>query len=232
MSSPGLKPAASIALTQNSSAASADGRFGAKPPSSPTLVLWPAFFSAALQRMEDLRAPAHGFGEGRRADRQDHELLEVDRVVGVDAAIDDVHHRRRQHAGHRPADIAVERQAGRFGRRLGDRQRHAEDGVGAEPRLVGRAVERDHRLVDLELVLRLEARDRVEQVAVDRLDRLQDALAAVAALVAVAQLDRLARARSRRPTERRRGPSSRPRGSRRPRPSDCRGCRGFRGRRR
>ena len=31
-----------------SSAASADGRFGAKPPSSPTLVLWPAFFSSAF----------------------------------------------------------------------------------------------------------------------------------------------------------------------------------------
>src|SRR4030088_1897798 len=30
----------------NSSAASADGKFGAKPPSSPTLVLWPAFFSS------------------------------------------------------------------------------------------------------------------------------------------------------------------------------------------
>ncbi len=30
---------------QKSSAASAEGRFGAKPPSSPTLVLCPAFFS-------------------------------------------------------------------------------------------------------------------------------------------------------------------------------------------
>jgi hypothetical protein len=36
-----------IAATTRSSAASADGRFGAKPPSSPTLVLWPADLSAA-----------------------------------------------------------------------------------------------------------------------------------------------------------------------------------------
>ena len=132
----------------------------------------------ALERMEGLRAPAHGVGEGRRADRQDHELLEVDRIVGMDAAIDDIHHRRRQDARRRSADIAVERQAGRFGRGLGDRERHAEDGVGPEPRLVGRAVEGDHRLVDLELVLRLEAGDRVENVAIDRFDRLQHALAA------------------------------------------------------
>ena len=61
-------------------------------------------------------------------------------------------------------------------------------------RLVRRAVELDHGLVDLDLVLGLEAGDRVENVAVDRFDRLQDALAAVAALVAVAQFDRLVRA--------------------------------------
>ena len=42
------------------------------------------------------------------------------------------------------ADIAVERQPVGGGRGLGDRERHAEDGVGAEPRLVRRAVERDH----------------------------------------------------------------------------------------
>jgi hypothetical protein len=109
----------------------------------------------------------------------------------VDAAVDDVHHRRRQDARRGPADIAIELQVGGFGRRLGDRQRNAEDRVGAEPRLVGRAVEGDHRLVDLDLLLGLEAADGVENVAGDRFDRLLDALAAVAALVAVAQLDRL-----------------------------------------
>ena len=80
------------------------------------------------------------------------------------------------------------------GRRLGDRERHAEDGVGAEPRLVGRAVERDHGLVDLGLRLGVHAADRVENLAVDRVDRLAHALAEIARLVAVAQLDRLVRA--------------------------------------
>ena len=35
-------------------------RLGAKPPSSPTLVVWPASFSDFLQGVEDLRAHAHG----------------------------------------------------------------------------------------------------------------------------------------------------------------------------
>ncbi len=58
----GLKPAFSIACMTKSSAGSADGRFGAKPPSSPTLVLWPPFFSSP-QRVEDLDAHAQAFGE-------------------------------------------------------------------------------------------------------------------------------------------------------------------------
>ena len=148
---------------------------------------------ALLQRVEDFRAPAHGVAQRRRADRHDHEFLEVDRVVGMRAAIDDVHHRHRQHVRVRAADIAVERQAGGFRRGLGDRQRHAEDGVGAEPALVRRAVELDHRLVDVDLVLGFHAADRLEDLAVDGLDRLLDALAEIAR-AAVAQFDRLMRA--------------------------------------
>ena len=93
------------------------------------------------------------------------------------------------------AEVAVERQAARLGGGLGRRQRHAEDGVGAEAALVPRAVELDQRRVDAALVLRVHAGERVEDLAVDRVDRLLDALAEVARLVAVAQLHRLVRAR-------------------------------------
>ena len=59
------------------------------------------------------------------------------------AAIDDVHHRNRQRAGRGAADIAVERLRCGLRRGLGDGERDAEDGIGAEPGLVGRAVELD-----------------------------------------------------------------------------------------
>ena len=144
--------------------------------------------------MKRLRAPAHRLGKGRRADRKDHEFLKVDRIVGVRAAVDDIHHRRRQHSRHGAADVTVERQARSFRRGLGDGKRDAENGVGAEPRLVVGAVERDHRLVDLQLIFGLEAGNGVENVAIDRLDGFEDALSAEPSLVAVAQFDRLARA--------------------------------------
>ena len=77
---------------------------------------------------------------------------------------------------------------------LADRERDAEHGIGAEPALVGRAVERDQGLVDLGLGFRVHAADRVENLAIDRIDRLAHALAAIALLVAVAQFHRLMRA--------------------------------------
>ena len=73
-------------------------------------------------------------------------------------------------------------------------ERDAENGVGAEPALVRRAVEIDHGLVDLDLLLGRHVAERLEDFAVDGLDRLQHALAEIARLVAVAQLDRLMRA--------------------------------------
>jgi hypothetical protein len=91
------------------------------------------------------------------------------------------------------ADIAVERQFARFCGGLGDGQRHAENGVGAEARLVRGTIEVDHRLIDAELVERVEALDLVEDRGVDVLDCLGHALAEIL-LAAVAQLHGLMRA--------------------------------------
>ncbi len=148
---------------------------------------------ALLQRVEDLRAPAHRLAQRVGAVGDDHEFLEVDRVVGMLAAVDDVHHRHRQHVRLNAADVAIERQAAALGRRLGDREADAEDRVGAEARLVLGAVELDHRGVDLGLLFRLEVDDGVGDLAVHGLHSLQDALAQITAVVPVALLDRLMR---------------------------------------
>ena len=57
-----------------------------------------------LQRVEDLRAVAQRLRRSRRADRQDHEFLDVDAVVRVRAAVDDVHHRHRHDLAARAAE--------------------------------------------------------------------------------------------------------------------------------
>ena len=145
--------------------------------------------------MEDFRAGTQRLGEGSRAERHDHEFLEVDRIIRMHAAVDDIHHRHRQKPRRGATDIAVERQPAGCGRCLGDRKRHAEDSVGAQATLVGRAVERDHGLIDLDLGFGIHTGQRVENLAVDGFDGVSHALAEIALLVAVAQLDRFVRPR-------------------------------------
>ena len=68
-----------------------------------------------LERVVGLGAHGQRLGEGRGADRGDHELLDVDVAVGVGATVEDVHHRHGQQVRRGAADVAEERQAGRVG---------------------------------------------------------------------------------------------------------------------
>ncbi len=150
----------------------------------------PAVVQMALEVVEDLGAHAQRVGEAARADRHDHELLEVDRVVGVRAAVEHVHHRHRQDPRRLAAEIAPQRLALLGGRRARGGERDAEDRVRAEAALVRRAVELDQRAVQAGLVEHVVARDRRGDLAVDVRDRLRHALAEVG-VAAVAQLGRL-----------------------------------------
>ena len=102
-------------------------------------------------------------------------------------AVEDVEHRHGQDVRVHAAQVAVQRQPALLGRSVRRRQRHAQDRVGAQARLVRRPVQLDHRPVDVALVERLLALELHRQFAVDALDGLQHALAAVAPL-SVAQL--------------------------------------------
>ena len=138
-------------------------------------------------------------GEAGRARRQDHELLEVDLVVGVRAAVQDVHHRQRQQRLAAVGEPAVQALARVGGGRVRGGERHAEQRVRAEPRLRFGAVELDHLPVQRRLLGQPadgQAAHRARQLAVRVRDRAGHALAAVA-LAAVAQLERLAAARRR-----------------------------------
>ena len=143
----------------------------------------------ALEGVENFRARAKAFGKRLGADRHHHDFLEIDWIVRMHTTVDDVHHRHRKDPCRGSADVAIERHAERFSRGLGNGERHTENGVGAKPAFVRGAVEIDHGLVDLNLLLGLHAADGVENLTVDRLDSLLHALAEIPALVAIAQFD-------------------------------------------
>ncbi len=64
-----------------------------------------------LEGVENFSAHAQGLFKGVGPGRHDHEFLDIDIVVGVLAAINDVHHRQRQFLGIGAAEILVEGQA-------------------------------------------------------------------------------------------------------------------------
>ena len=147
-----------------------------------------------LQRVEHLGTVAQRLAERRRAHRDDHQLLQVQVVVGMGATVHHVHHRHRQlHAAH-ATKIAVQRQAAFLGGGAGHGHAHRQRGVGAQARLVLGAVQVDQGLVQKGLLAGVQAEHRFADLGVDVLDGFQHALAQVALHVAVAQLDGFARA--------------------------------------
>ena len=89
-------------------------------------------FEGLAQAVIDFRAPAQTFGKGFGSNRHDHEFLEVGRVFGVFAAVQDVHHRHRQSAGPDPTQIAIKRHVQGIGGSAGDSDGYTQDGVRAE----------------------------------------------------------------------------------------------------
>ncbi len=147
------------------------GQIRRESPLVPDRGRHPAGIQDLLERMEDLRAVAQRLAERGRPDRDDHELLDVQAVVRMRTAVDDVHHRHRHDRLARAEQRAEQRHAGLARRRMRHGQRHRQDRVGAEPALVVGTVQRDHAQVERRLIGRLHADQRGAQLAVDVGDR-------------------------------------------------------------
>ena len=146
-----------------------------------------------LQRVENFRTAPQRLTEGALAHRQDHELLKIQAVVGMFAAIDDVHHGYWHLHRARSAEIAIQGQSGLLGGRLGDSHRDGENGICPQPRLVLRAIKLNQCLIDERLLLSVQADNGFRDLCIDVLDGLGDAFTVVACCIAIAQFDGLAR---------------------------------------
>ena len=144
--------------------------------------------------MVDLGAPAQRLAEGGCADGGDHELLNVNVGIRVGAAVEDVHHGDGQDVGVGAAQVLVEGKIRVLGGGLGDGEGDAQDGVRAKFALVGGAVQVDHGLVDVTLVVGFLTDELGGDLLDDSVNGVLNALAEVAALVAIATLDGLERA--------------------------------------
>jgi len=80
--------------------------------------------------MEDLGAHLQRLSKSESPVGHDHELLDVNVVIGVGPTVKDVHHRNREHTGAYPTQIAVERGSSGISRRPSGRQRYPQHRIG------------------------------------------------------------------------------------------------------
>lgn len=144
-----------------------------------------------FQRVINLGAPTQALGERLSANRHNHELLEVNVVVGMHAAVENVHHGRRQHMGVCAANVAIQRQLARLGSGTCASERSTQNGVRAQVALVRSTVDVNHFGVDSTLVASVHADNRFGNFLIHMGDGLLNALAKVAVLIAVTQLNSL-----------------------------------------
>ena len=138
-----------------------------------------ALVEQAAERVERLGPDPHRLGKRAGAGRDDHELLEVDRVLRMGSAVDHVHHRHGQDTRVLAAQPAVERLLRIRSSGPGRRERDAQNRVRSEAALVRRPVELDEAPVEGRLVGRVHSADRPRDLARDVRDRARDALSAV-----------------------------------------------------
>ena len=149
----------------------------------------PCLREAASQAVENLGAHAHRLGHAPGGDRHDHELLHVDGVVGMGAAVQDVHQGDGQRARVEAADIAEQGLADLGRRGPGGGEAHAQDRVRTEAALVVGAVEGDERGIEAGLLGGFHAAQRRKNLLVHRPHRLAHTQAAEPP-PAIAPLDR------------------------------------------
>ncbi len=142
-----------------------------------------------LERVEYFGAVADRFAKAWCTDWDDHEFLDVQVIVGMRAAVNDVHHWHRHLHGAGTAEITIQRQAGFFRCGLGNGHRYRQHGVGAEAAFVFGAVKVDQSTVEESLFVGIEAHDGFGNFSVDMLASFQHAFAEITALVAIAQFD-------------------------------------------
>jgi hypothetical protein len=150
-----------------------------------------ALLQHALQRVENFHAPAQRLGKRRRSHRHHHEFLEVDVVIGVRAAVEDVHHRHRQGVRRGPAQVAIERQFARVAEARAAAIETARIAFAPRRPLLGVPSRSISRASSIALVGGVGPAEGFRNLAIDVRNRLQNALAEVVGLVAVTQFDGL-----------------------------------------
>ena len=148
-------------------------------------------FQNFSQVVEHFGTHTYGFFQGFRANWLNHEFLNVDVVVSVLAAVDDVHHRNWHGVfawgAVQFSDVSVQWQTFSSSCCFGVSQGYSQNGVCTEVRFVFSTVQIDHDLVDASLIFSIFTQQSLSDWAVYRTNSFQYAFTHEARFVAITQ---------------------------------------------
>ena len=144
------------------------------------------------QGMKHLRAITYCLAQTARTNRQDHELLQVNTVICMHPAVNDIHHRYRHLEAVTIPQYLIQANVLITCDRLGIGQRNRQQRIGAQPSLVLGAIQFDHQAIKFSLRRCILTQHGITNHGVDVSNRLADTLATKTFAVTVAQLNRLA----------------------------------------
>ena len=164
------------------------GEIGGKASLIPHAGAQPPLPQQPSQGVVDFAAPPQSLPKGWGPVRTDHKLLDIHIVCGVGSAVENVHHRHRQHRRRFFRQIPVQGLLGGLGRGSGNSQGHRQDAVGAQMLLVSGAVRLHHGLIHRFLFPGVQAPDGGVQYLLYLSCRLLDSLTSIAGRVPIPQL--------------------------------------------
>ena len=153
-------------------------------------------FQNFSQVVEHFRTHTHRFFQGFRANRLNHEFLNINVVVCVLTTVDDVHHWYRHGVfawgAVQFSDVLEQWHTFSSSCCFGVRQGNCQDCVRTEVRFVFSTVQIDHDLVDASLIFGIFANDSLSNRTVNSANRFQYAFAHETGFVAITQFQRFA----------------------------------------
>jgi len=155
----------------------------------------PTIVQNTLERVINLNTRAQSIAKIAEAPRLNHELLEVEGVVGMLATVEDVEHRRWKCSRMRSTNISIERLFRSNRRGMRDGKTHSKRRIGAEMRLVFGSINLAEQLIDALLRSCVSTHELRRDERVDVLNGFGHTLAEPHFLITVAQLNGLMFAR-------------------------------------
>ncbi len=144
-------------------------------------------FQVFLQSLENFGTHTDSFFNRICRNRHNHKFLNINRVICVFAAVQNVHHWNWQSASHSAAQVTIQRQASFFCLSFSHSQRYCQNSVSAQVAFVFCAVQINHCVINVNLIFCFIASQSVINFVVYIFNSFQNTFAAKAGFVTVTQ---------------------------------------------